>query len=69
MPTKPKQDRERERDTGRFAHDNYDLICICGHSLGNHTAAATKNERPCIIGDFGDVVCDCMKFKRARGQK
>ena len=51
----------REINTGRFAHSKLDRLCRCGHSLGEHTAAATKDCQPCL-----EESCACVKFKSVR---
>lgn len=54
----------RERSTGRYGFDGqFDRVCTCGHTLGNHTAVAPHS---CIEGDFSDVSCDCAKFRPAK---
>lgn len=59
--------KERDRDTGRFAHEeNWDRLCVCGHTLGNHTAASTGKYRPCIEPT---CECECEKFKPAKKNK
>lgn len=55
----------RSRD-GRFAA-GFDRPCVCGHTLGVHTAAAPH---VCIAGDFDPSIdCSCERFERARGPK
>lgn len=62
----------RTRDpSGRYDFDNMALICVCGHTLGEHYAA---QPRPCGIGEGiegpdypPDVArCGCEKFRRSR---
>ncbi len=55
---------QERQDNGQFGA-SLEGRCVCGHRLGEHTAA-----RPyvCIVGDFGPP-CDCQKFKRARAPK
>lgn len=67
-PSDLKFERERERGTGRFVHDGqWDRLCVCGHPLGHHTAAAEQGMRPCIECDFtAGCDCDCMKFRPQR---
>jgi len=60
---------DREEDTGRFAyHGGWDRLCICGHTLGVHSAAKTKDYHPCFNNDYGEdgEDCDCEKFKPAK---
>jgi hypothetical protein len=60
--TKTGQERQ---DNGQYGSAP-DVVCTCGHTLGDHTA-----ERPyaCIIGDFaGYEICDCEKFKKQRAR-
>jgi hypothetical protein len=68
MISKLSQDRERERGTGRYVHDgHWDRLCVCGHTLGHHTAAAAEGQRPCIECDFDpDSKCDCIRFRPQR---
>lgn len=56
----------REKGSGRYAHRSMDTLCVCGHTLGMHTAASSRSARPCIIGDFEDFSCNCEKFRKAR---
>ena len=64
-----KAKQNREVNSGRYAFDgNFDRLCTCGHTLGNHTAArgrcptTGKMEQPCMI----DCGCECMCFKPAK---
>lgn len=62
----------REKRTGRYAPRNFDAVCVCGHTLGNHTAErATENGRalqPCLAAELeGLEDCDCECFRRKRG--
>ena len=60
--------RERERGTGRFIHgDNSERLCVCGHTLGHHTAMAAEGRRPCFESDFDPTcTCRCSRFKPQR---
>lgn len=49
-------DRTRTRG-GQYDYDNLDLMCECGHSLGEHNAL-----RACLSDDG----CGCKKFKLRR---
>ncbi len=66
--------RSRE-DDGRF-QAGFDRVCVCGHTLGVHTAARpheciahdfadSAGLRPCVAGTAG-IICRCEKFKPAR---
>lgn len=61
----PRKERERDRKNGQYA-PSIDRLCVCGHTLGAHTAARVGGEQPCIMGDI-DEGCDCKSFKRAKG--
>lgn len=62
--------KNRDRGNGRYTHaERWERLCVCGHTLGDHTAAAHKGERPCIVGDFGHEQCDCRKFRPAKAAK
>lgn len=55
----------RELYTGKYAHKNLGLLCICGHTLGAHSAESTTKSQPCFIQDsIKDIQCDCEKFKK-----
>jgi hypothetical protein len=56
----------RDRKSGQYAHSKFEALCVCGHTLGEHTAAVVGGLRPCISGDFTGVPCACQKFKKAR---
>jgi hypothetical protein len=60
--TKSGQERQENGQYGA----RHDAICVCGHPLGEHTAARPYT---CIAGDFHDVHCSCQKFKKARHAK
>jgi hypothetical protein len=67
-----KQNREID---GRYAYENNELLCQCGHTLGVHTAERAKVGgvlcQPCIVGDFTgrQCECECECFKKAKVQK
>jgi hypothetical protein len=68
MTTAKRARETRGIGNGRFIH-TVDAMCVCGHSLGDHTAESVGGMRPCIIGDFGDCDCDCEAFKKVRAPK
>ena len=47
---------------GKYAVRNFDQVCKCGHSLGEHAA---EMPRDC----FSDDDCDCEKFTKTRRVK
>jgi hypothetical protein len=57
---------KRDRKSGQYAHSKFDELCVCGHTLGEHTAAVVGGLRPCVSGDFTGVNCDCQKFRKVR---
>jgi len=44
-------------------------MCVCGHGLSRHTAARVAGEQPCLAGEFGEGICDCESFRKARAVK
>lgn len=60
----------RDRKNGRYAHANLDLLCVCGHSLGEHTAETVGGLRHCLHGTFPDEghmeSCECERFRKSR---
>lgn len=63
-------------NAGRYKHTgNHERLCVCGHTLGDHSAEKVDGQRPCFAGDFGHepCACECFKLKRkprtARGQE
>jgi len=56
-------DRSHERrDQGRYDYSNLDVVCRCGHRLGEH---ADVSPRPCFADEMGDG-CACERFQRDR---
>lgn len=56
-----------ERDSsGRYDYSNYDLVCTCSHTLGDHTA-----EKPRACGLYGTGLndCPCKNFRKSRNQE
>lgn len=55
-------------DDGKYAYSNMELICKCGHKLGYHAAASSKEfGRPCWVqDDFPDINCTCERFIKAK---
>ncbi len=58
--------QSRDKGNGRYTASKFDQLCVCGHELGVHTAEAFRGKRPCIVGDFEDESCDCVKFRKSR---
>lgn len=69
-----RQNPKREPD-GKYAFDgNLDRMCVCGHTLGNHSCGTPadcllyslpEGERKLYPG--GDKpVCGCLKFRLSR---
>ena len=60
--------RERTSD-GKYTYSDLDRMCVCGHTLGFHTAARVKVEgkfqQPCI-GPLYKYECDCQCFRPTR---
>lgn len=52
---------------GKYTYSKLDLVCVCGHTLGQHSAERVKGQQPCFCED-GDG-CACESFKRARAPK
>jgi hypothetical protein len=50
----------RDRKNGQYAA-TLDRVCVCGHTLGQHTAASCGGERPCL-----ECEPDCMKFRTSK---
>lgn len=69
--------RKREID-GRYAYDgNLDRLCVCGHTLGNHSCGSAAD---CILYSLPTIEqrsypgadkpnCGCMKFRLSRKGK
>ena len=51
---------DREQD-GRYALNDMEAMCRCGHRLGAHAAHNRTRKRPCFSED-----CACEHFRRAR---
>jgi hypothetical protein len=49
----------RDRGNGQYAHSSMDAACVCGHRLGEHTAAVVNGRRDCLE-------CGCVKFRKTR---
>jgi hypothetical protein len=53
----------RTRDqSGRFDLDRLSLVCVCGHTLGQH---GTSPPRACVEHMNGETACRCRAFRRA----
>ena len=64
--TKPGHGQSRYRDSGRYGYtNNFERLCVCGHTLGVHTAQAPHE---CIAQDFEpqEVPCQCQRFRPAK---
>lgn len=62
------RDAERD-DRGRFIEwERWERPCVCGHTLGDHTAAQVEEERPCIVHETqeGAGQCQCRRFRPSR---
>jgi hypothetical protein len=60
-------EKARERDTGRYmAENNWERLCVCGHTLGDHSAESSGGMRPCFAGDVEGISCDCEKFRQKK---
>ncbi len=69
--------QNRELGTGKYAFSNLDLVCICGHTLGQHNASRIKFGATTFQECFGDPLgsrgdqmhnCDCQCFKKLKPQ-
>lgn len=68
--------QKRETD-GKYAFDgDFDRLCVCGHTLGVHSAGSPAD---CLLYSFGkmaegemdkqankDVECGCQRFRLSR---
>lgn len=64
-----KVNENRELDTGRYAFTNMNLMCICGHPLGEHDGERTKDKQYCQnINEYGNL-CDCEFFTKIAKRK
>ena len=51
----------RDQLNGQYSFDgNWERFCVCGHTLGVHTA-----DSPRACGNYGTglIDCDCRKFR------
>lgn len=62
--------RPQERaDDGRYTFDgNLDRLCVCGHTLGEHSGGAPHD---CLVYSYPEndpkhADCDCLKFRPSR---
>jgi len=54
---------QQPRDTaGRYESDDWEALCVCGHRLGDHTAAAPHE---CLGPNF-DGSCSCTHFRKTK---
>lgn len=66
MTMKHTQNRDEQ---GRYDFDNLDLLCTCGHTLGNHSAGDSPKD--CLYYSFPQHTadnCGCLRFRKARKQ-
>jgi hypothetical protein len=49
----------RHRTTGRYTDSKLDMPCICGHTLGMHTAERAENRQECLAAG-----CECERYTR-----
>lgn len=56
-------DKARDRGNGQYV-TYLERVCVCGHSLGDHTAARVNGEQPCIEHECDG--CMCRSFKAAK---
>jgi hypothetical protein len=65
----PKKRKVRDVRTGEFAFDNnFDRMCVCGHTLGVHVhggwdCGLNPTDHPETEG------CTCQKFRPSRAKK
>lgn len=62
-PTKPEW---RDAANGQFVHSSLGAMCVCGHTLGNHSSMTIEGKRPCYVNQVSDETCDCMRFRKTR---
>jgi len=65
-----KVEHGREHGTGRYTWTT-DRLCVCGHRLGEHTAARVKDPKTGIIGqpcmsEEPEEPCGCELFAPAK---
>lgn len=63
--SKVKTERDKARTkSGKYDYENMELVCTCGHQLGNHLAEWPHG---CIAWDSvpGVEWCDCEKFVKS----
>ena len=66
------KETEREIGSGRYTYTGgLDRVCVCGHRLGEHSAARTVRKgiaiQDCLHDGSDD--CGCKLFKPARKGK
>ena len=68
MKQKIEGGKKRSRDlSGRYDYDDLSLVCICGHTLGDHCAQNDTRIRDCMVEQIRDgEECDCPDFKKAK---
>ena len=58
---------------GRYRHE-FERLCVCGHTNGEHTAERVKVngvwQQPCVteygVGPEGPCPCECFKLSRKK---
>jgi hypothetical protein len=64
------KDRHRARD-GRFTDSDFAKLCVCGHTLGQHTAGNGRGAGECLAHEDGGIPgepCECEKFRASRAK-
>ncbi len=61
---KPTLGKKRELDTGRYAFKDMNLMCICGHPLGEHDGERTKDKQYCQNRNNSGDLCECEYFTK-----
>ena len=59
----------RNRDTaGRFDVEDFSPVCVCGHTLGEHSAMRNPRtkRKDCFAGDTTGTPCECTGYRKAR---
>lgn len=59
---------------GRYTYAKLDILCVCGHTLGQHAAGNGQPgvPRDCLAGTGGpgdapnEPLCGCPNFRRSR---
>lgn len=65
MMSKKETNPKREQN-GQYAyHNNWERLCVCGHSLGDHCIGSPKD---CMVSTMSPdyLPCDCQQFRLSR---